>query len=452
MKVIVIGAGKVGRTIIENICKEGHEVVVIDNNANNIENIVETYDVGGLCGNGVSYEVQKNAGVDKADLVIAVTPGDEANILSCVVAKKLGAKHTIARVRNYEYKDQTTIFKNDLGINMTINPEEETMKEIMRIISFPEALKVDTFSRGKVELIELFIPNDSPLIGKTLSSISQDYKVKVLSCAVQREDEVIIPSGNFVFEAKDRIHITADKNNASIFFQKLGLLGDKIKNVLIIGGGKISVYLGQKLIDNKYNVKIIEKDYNKCLELSQLLPDVTIIHGDGSDMNVLNEEGLHHSDVIISLTGLDEENLIISMYAAKEGVHKIITKINKSSFIGLIETLGTASVVSPKEITAAHIVRYIRAVSNERGSNVIKLYKLINNKVEAIEFIAKENKKLLNIPLKELKLKSDTLIAGIIRDNEAIIPNGNDVIKLNDSVIVITMNNEVLNDLNDILG
>lgn len=450
MKIIVIGDGKVGRTIVEHTCQEGHEVVVVDKNPDAVEQIVEQFDVMGVCGNGASYDIQKSAGVDKADVVIAATSSDETNILSCLVAKKLGAKSTIARVRSYEYMNQLNIIKRDLGITMTINPEQESANEIMKIINFPEAIRVDTFAKGNVDLVELYIPENSSLIGQSLASIYQKYQIKVLVCAVLRNDEVFIPTGSFTFQPKDKVHITASKSILRKFFNKSGLLESKIKTVMIVGGGKISVYLGSELLKNKYRVKIIEKDYNRCLELSQLLPKATIIHGDGSDQRVLSEEGLNTTDAMVCLTGIDEENIIISMYAYKQEVHKIITKINKTSFVGLMEAISMASIISPQEITAAKIVSYIRAANNSRGSNVLTLYKLVNNKVEALEFIAKENKKLLNICLKNLKLKKNILIAGIIRDGKVIYPSGDDMIKLNDSVIVVTTN-QFLDDLNDIL-
>lgn len=450
MKIVVIGDGKVGRAIVEHTCQEGHEVVVIDKNADVVEEIVNQYDVMGICGNGASYEIQNEAGVDKADLVVAATSSDETNVLSCMVAKKLGAKSTIARVRSYEYNNQINLMKRDFGITMTINPEKEAALEIMKIVNFPEAIRVDTFAKGNVDLVELYIPENSPLIGQTLASIHQKYQVKVLVCAVQRNEEVFIPTGSFTFQAKDKIHITASRSSVKQFLNKLGLIESKIKNVMIIGGGKIAVYLGNELLKSKYQVKIIEKDYERCLELSQLLPNATIIHGNGSDQRILTEEGLNDSDAIICLTGIDEENIIISMYAYKQNVHKIITKINKTSLIGLMESISMVSTISPKEITASRTVSYIRATNNSRGNNVITLYKLVNNQVEALEFKANEKSKALNICLKDLKLKKKILIAGIIRDGEVIIPSGENMIKANDSVIVVTTN-PYLDELDDIL-
>jgi len=450
MKVFVIGAGKIGRTIIEHTCQEGHVVIVIDTNTEAVEEVINKYDVMGIVGNGASYDIQKSADVDRSSLVIAATSSDETNILSCLIAKKLGAKSTIARVRSYEYMNQINIIKKDLGITMTINPEFESANEIMKIIDFPEAIRVDSFAKGHVDLIELYLSENSPLIGQSLISIYQKYQVKILVCAVQRDEEVFIPTGSFELQPKDKIYITAKRSNLRKFLNKINFIEDKIKSVMIIGGGKMALYLGNELIKNKYQVKIIEQDYKRCEELSQLLPAATIIHGDGSDQNILNEEGMNDTDAVICLTGADEENIIISMYAYKQNVQKVITKINRTSLVGLLESISMVSVISPKDIVASNIVSYIRSSNNSRGSNVITLHKLVNNKVEALEFKAKEDKRILNICLKDLKLKSKILIAGIIRDGKVIIPNGNDMILLNDNVIVVTTN-QFLDDLNDIL-
>ena len=450
MKVIVIGDGKVGRTIVEHTCQEGHEVVVIDTNSQSVEQAIDKYDVMGIVGNGASYDILKSAGADKANVVIAATSSDETNILSCLIAKKLGAKSTIARVRSYDYINQINIIKKDLGISMTFNPEYEASREIMKIINFPEAIRVESFAKGNVDLVELYLPENSPLVGKSLVEIYQKYQVKVLVCAVQRNDEVFIPTGNFTFQAKDKIHIAQERSTVKQFLSKMGLIQNKIHDILIIGGGKISVYLGEMLLKENYNVKIIEQKYERCVELSDLLPKAKIICGDGSDQEVLEEEGLNSCDCIVSLTNIDEENIIISMYAHKQEVFKIITKVNKHSFAGLIETIGVASVVSPKDITASRIISYVRAKNNIHGSNIITLYKLVNNQVEALEFIANKNSKVLNKCLKDLKIKHNVLVAAIIRNGRLIIPSGMDFISQNDKVIVVTAG-QILDDLNDIL-
>ena len=450
MRIVVIGDGKVGNAIIRHVSREGHQVIVVDKNPNVVEDIVNRYDVMGICGNGASYQILKEADAGRAHVVIAVTASDETNMLACVLATKLGAKSTIARVRSYEYNDQVKNIMRDLEINMIINPEKETADDITKVVNFPEALRVDNFADGKVDLVELYIPENSPLVGETLISMHQKYQVKVLVCAVQRGEEVYIPNGTFEFKAKDKIHVTAKRANIKQFINKIGLVESKIKSILIIGGGTITSYLGKELLKNKYEVKIIEKNYNRCLELSELLPNATIIHGDGTSHEVLSEEGLSDSDIVISLTGEDEENIIISMYAYKQNVKKIIAKVNKESFVGLMESIGMATIVSPKDIIADRIVSYIRARNNSRGSNIVTLYKLVNNQVEALEFVAKQKSKVLNKQLKDIKLKDKVLIAGIIRNGESIIPNGADMIYPDDNVIVVT-HGQYLDDLDDIL-
>ena len=450
MKIVVIGDGKVGRSIIEHVSKEGHEIIVIDKNPNVVEQLVNAYDVMGVVGNGASYEIQKSARVEKADLLIATTPSDEINILSCIVSKMLGVKATVARVRSYDYSNQTNLMVKNLGINMIINPEMMTADEIMNVINFPEAISIESFAKGNVEMIEIYVSEKSPLVGAKLASFYDKFQVQILVCAIQRGEEVVIPDGNFVIMPKDKIHLTATKANLKLFLQKIGLAETKIKDALIIGGGKISLYLAEKLLKNKFKVKIIEKDLQRCIELNELLPSATIIHGDGSDQELLMEEGINAYNAVIPLTNSDEENIIISLFASKQKAKKIITKINRHSFIGLIETIGMSSVVSPKELTAQQIVSYIRAKSNSRGSNIRTLYKIVNNEVEALEFVAKKTSKVVNKPLKDLKLKKNILIAAIIREDEVIIPKGIDAIQENDSVIVITKDH-LLDELNDIL-
>ena len=451
MRIVVIGDGKVGRSIIEYTSLEGHEVIAIDSNEKNINDLVNTYDVMGVCGNGVSYEVQKNAGVDKADLVIAVTVSDEVNILACLIAKKLGVKSTIARVRNYEYSKQTSIFQTDLGITMAVNPESSAADEITKILNFPEAMRIDSFNNGIFNIVEVLIPQNSSLVGQTLFEIKQKYGLNVLVCAILRDKEAFIPNGSFVLNAKDKIYITAESRSiVKTFLNKTGILETKMKNVMIIGGGKISAYLGASLAKHKYRVKIIEKDYERCKELSSLLEQVDIIHGDGSDQDLLIEEGLEQTDAIVCLTGSDEENIIISMFAGMHNVKKIITKVNRAPLGKIMDSVSDASIISPKELISSKIISYVRAYNNSRGSNVITLYKLVDGKVEALEFKAKEDKKLINIPLKELKIKKNILLAGIVRDGKAIIPSGDDFIAAGDNVIVVTTN-QYLDDLKDIL-
>lgn len=451
MKIIIIGSGKAGKAIVEHISQEGHDLCIIDNNAKVVGDVVDQYDVSGVLGNGASYEIQKKAEVDKADLVITCTSSDEVNILACLVAKKMGAKNTIARIRNHDYYEQVNFMKKDLGLSMIINPEQEAANEIVRMLDFPQALKIDTFSKGRINLIELYINDDSPLVGESLQAIRQKYQYQILVCAVQRGDKVFIPKGDFVIEAKDKIHITAPRDEIVKFLSKLGIIEKKISSVLIIGGGKISTYLAHKLIKNKYRIKIIENNEKRCLELSELFPEATIIHGDGTDQDLLHDEGIDNVDAMVALTGMDEENIITSMYANSINVPKVISKVNRNGYVGMLESTGVASVVSPKDIAAVRVVRYVRALANSRGSNVITLYKLVNNQVEALEFAVNSKAQCIDKPLKDIKFKKGILIAAIIRNNETIIPDANACIKLNDSVIVVT-NNPFLDNLNDILA
>ncbi len=450
MKIVVIGNGKVGHTIIRHICNEGHDVLVIDNDPDVIDRLVNEYDVMGICGNGASVEILESANVEKADILIAVTSSDETNMLACVIGKKMGVHSTIARVRSYEYDSRIAEMMEALDISFVINPEKEAANEILKIISFPEALRVDSFKNGNVDLVELYIPDDSALVGKTLSDISVSYGVKVLICAVQRGEEVIIPSGSFVFEAGDLVHVTATKKNVKLFLHKLGLISAKIKSVFVIGGSAIATYLCEELARNGYQVTLVEKDLEKCEKLSEMLPNVTIIHGDGSDQEMLTEEGFNETDAVVCLTGLDEENIIISMYAYKQHIGKIVTKIDKVSLVGLMESIRMASVISPKDITSSRIIRYVRAKNNSRSGNVITLHKLLNNMVEVIEFEAKATSNAIDIPLRDMRLKEKVLIASIIRGKEVIIPNGNDKILAGDNVIVVTTT-QFFDDLDDIL-
>ena len=451
MKIVIIGAGKISRAIIRHATAEGHEVIVVDTNSSVIEEVVDEFDCMGLVGNGLLTEIQMQAGVSKSDVVIAATRSDETNMLACFFAKKLGAKSTIARIRDYEFSKQINMLRGSLGINMTINPELESAREIARIMNFPNALKIESFGQGNVDLVEFFVPENSPLVGQTLFELNKRNQLNVLVCAVQRGDIIFIPKGQFKIQAKDRIHITCERSESRRFTEKLGATQSRIKRVLIIGGGGISVYLAEELLFNNFDVKIIDNDPKRCLELSEHLPKAKIICGDGTDQKVLSEEGIDTSDAIVCLTGNDEENIIISLYANTRKVKKIVTKINKVSYGELMESVEMASIVYPKEITANQILSYIRATTNSRGSQIKKLYKLLNDMIEVLEFEASENSKMLNVALRDLKLKDNILIAGIIRSGEYILPMGSTTIKDKDRVIIVT-NNRTLNDMDDCLA
>ena len=450
MKIVIIGAGKMGKAIVRHVCHENHEVIVIDNSSTVIEDIINRYDIMGVCGNGVSYEVLQTAGTDKADLFIAVTQSDEANMLACLIAKKLGAKNTIARVRDFEYTKQIELMTGALEITRTINPELESAKEILRIINFPEALKVDSFAHGNADITEFFIPTNSSLVGMSLMQINSKFGISILVCAVERDNEVVIPNGKFVIEGNDKIYIISSQEESKAFVSKLGLSQTKMKNILIIGASKIAFYLTESLVRNNYNVKLIEINPEKANLIAERVPKANVILGDGSDQHLLKEEGLENFDAVICLTGFDEENIIISLYANKQKVKKIITKVNKASFAGLLESIQMASVIFPQDIAANQVVSYVRANANIGGNNIVTLHKIVDNQVEASEFIASPKSKVLNISLKDLKIKNNILIGGIIRNHQIIIPSGMTSIKEGDSVVVVS-NGLILNDLDDIL-
>ncbi len=450
MRVVVVGEGKVGSTIVKQLSTEGHDVVIIDNDPVILKNASNTMDVFCVEGNGASYAVQERAEVGRADLLIAATSADEVNMLCCLIGKKQGVKHTIARVRNPEYFFQMDVIKDELGLSMTVNPELQAADEIARLLKFPSALKIETFAKGRVELVEYKIAENSPLDGMPLFALYKEYQVKVLVCAVQRGDEVYIPAGNFVLKAGDKINLTASRDEIVRFFRAIGIFTNKIKRVLMIGGGRIAYYLAKQLVNTYMKVKIIEKDFKRCEYLCEQFPEAVIIHGDGTDRELLSEEGLEKTDALVMLTGMDEENIIVSMLAKACKVSKAIAKVNRISFPEILNALDVDSFIAPKSIAANNIVRYVRAMQNSMGSNVETLHMLINDQVEALEFRVRKGGEFIGIPLKDLKTKKGILIATIVRQGKIIIPGGNDTIEVGDGVIVVTTNQH-LSDLKDIL-
>ncbi|MGN0135123.1 Trk system potassium transporter TrkA [Anaerotignum sp.] len=451
MNVVIVGDGKVGGTIASQLSGEGHDIIVIDNNTKVLTNASNTMDIISVEGNGASMAIQERAGVPHSDLLIAATSADEVNMLACLVGKKLGAKHTIARVRNPEYFQQINELKDDLGLSMAVNPELAAAEEISRLLRFPSALKIDTFARGRVELVEIKISPHSVLDGMPLWAIYKEFQVKVLICAVQREGEVYIPSGDFVLQAGDKINLTAPHLEIANFFRTIGIFRTGVKSVMIIGGGRVAYYLAKELLSLHVRVKIIEMDYQRCEDLCELLPEAVIIHGDGTDKELLQEEGLEKTDALVCLTGMDEENIVVSLYAKAKKVSKVIAKINRISFDEILDTLDIDGFISPKTIAASNIVRYVRAMQNSAGSsNVETLHKLVNDQVEALEFKVREKSSVVGVPLKDLKTKEELLVATIIRNGRVIIPGGNDSIEIGDSVIIVTRNKHLM-DLKDIL-
>lgn len=450
MKIIIIGDGKVGHTLMKELSQEGHDIVIVDNNIEVVEKSLNTYDIMAIRGNGASYHVLKQAEADEADMLIAATSSDEINMLSCLVAKKLGTKRTVARVRNPEYSEQLFIMRGELGLNMSINPEYTAAKEISRVLRFPSAQKIETFSRGRVELIQMSVEKGSSLDGQPLLTIGSAFKSKILICAIERSDKIIIPSGNVTLQAGDEIYLTASNEQITMFVKNAGLMKEKIKTVMITGGGRITYYLSKMLENVGIEVKVIEEDYDRAKYLSEELPESMIIHGDGTNHELLLEEGIADVDSFVSLTGNDEENIIVSIFALKYNMKKVITKVNNLSLTHLLNENLLDTVVSPRYLTASQIIQYVRALQNSMGSNVQTLHRIINDQVETLEFTVKVKHDFLGIKLKDLKLKDKLLISCIVRDNKTIIPAGNDTIELNDSVIVVTTI-PYLRDLKDIV-
>jgi len=449
MKIVIIGLGTIGKTILKNLSGEGHTITIIDEDKAKIEALIERYDVFGVVGNGACLDIQREANMQDADLAIVLTNSDEMNVFACLVAKKIGVKNTIARVRNPDYRQQIMEMKDDLGIAMIVNPEQEMANEIFNIINLPSVAQIEHFANGRVSLVEVVAEPGCSLIGETLISLGKKLRTRVLICAVQRGNEVIIPSGHFTIEEGDRIHFTSPARALGDFLSEANLIKSPLKNIMIIGGGRISYYLADSLSQKKYAVKLIESNPARAEYLAELLPKVTIVCGNGTQHDLLIEEGIEAMDAFVALTDIDEENMIVSMFAKKKKVRKSITQIKTDDLYGMLDELGIENNVSPKHIVAGRIISYIRALANSVGSNVLTMYQLVNNQVEALEFYAKRQEYFYNKPLKELRTKKNCLIACIIRNSEIIIPDGNAQIKLGDNVIVVTTHKN-FDDLNDV--
>ena len=449
MKIVIIGIGTIGHTILKSIDRESHTITVIDENKDKIESVIEHYDVFGVVGNGACREIQKEAEVGSADLVIVLTQSDELNILACLVAKNIGAKNTVARVRNPEYRSQIMDMKESLGISMIVNPEMDTAREIFNLISLPSIAQIDYFAKGRALLVEIVAENNSVLVGETLISLGKKLKTKVLICAIQRGSDVIIPSGNSTIEAGDRIYFTADANSLGAFLNEINLVRSPLKRVMIAGGDRAGFYLADELSSKGYKVKLIENEKARAEELATNLPKVTVIEGNGTQHDLLIEEGIEAMDAFVALTDIDEENMIVSMFANKMKVRKTITKIKSDNLYAMLGELGIQNTVSPTSIVANRILSYIRALDNSRGSNVLNLYRLVNNQVEALEFAVRKQSKLFDKQLKDITLKDNCLIACIIRSEKVIIPNGSSTIEVGDNVVVVTTHKN-FDDLADI--
>ena len=452
MKIIIIGDGKVGYSLAENLSKEDNSVTIIDKNAEALKKANDNLDVMCIKGSGSSAKILIEAGVASADLLIAATTSDEMNMVCCLTAKKLGADHTIARIRDPEYANELSLLKIELGLDMVINPEQAAAGEIAHLLRFPSATNFERFSKGRVNLLEVNVTKDMPLVGVKLKDLSDKISSSILVGVVVRGDEIIIPKGgDFQIIENDLLYAVGKSANLYNFCKSLNKFQHKIKNVMIVGGGRIAYYLTNLIKDIGMKVKIIENDRQRCSELSDILPNTLIIHGDGTDIDFLHSENLSDMDAFVALTGRDEENLIAGLLAKHNGVPKVITKINRMNYSEIIKGLGLDSVVSPKVIITNHILKYTRGLKNAKGSAIQSLYKIIGGKVEVMEIIVGDSANFLNIQLKKLSIDKGVLIAAIIRKNDIIIPHGNDVVKLGDSVIVIAKDKKI-HDLNDIIN
>ncbi len=451
MKIIIVGGGKVGATLANVLVNEEHDVTVIDYNTQCISELCNNNDMMGLVGNGMNYSALSDAGIEEADLLIAVTGSDEQNLLCCLFAKKIQNCSTIARIRNPIYLKEHNFIKEQIGLAAIINPEQAAATEISHLLRFPSAIEVNTFSKGQGEMLTFKVPEGSMLDGKTLIQVRGKLDCDVLFCIVERKGEAHIPDGNFTLRANDKATIMIRPKEAPRFFRRINLDTHSVKNVIIVGGGIIAHYLAQQLLDSHIKVKIIEQDEHRCNELVELLPEALIIHGDASDKSLLLEEGITTTDAFVALTGFDEENVLLSLYAKEMSNAKVVTKIDRQIFTELIGSLNLDSIIHPTNITAESILQYARAKQNAMGNNVETLYKLIEDKVEALEFNVSNNAPgLLGIPLRELNLKQNLIICGINRGRRFILPDGETTFLPGDRVIVVAEQAR-LNDFKDIL-
>ena len=450
MKIIIVGCGKVGTTLAEQLNRENHDITLIDCDSEALQSISDSTDVMSVTGNGAVYQVQMEAGIKEADLLIATTNSDELNMLCCLIAKKAGNCHTIARIRNPEYSAEINYIREELNLSLAINPELAAAREIARLLRFPNAIKIELFAKGRIELLKFMIPKDSILDRMKVMDVVSRLKSNVLICAVERGDDVVIPDGNFEMRGGDKMSFIAPHADCADFFRKAGIENNTVNSAMFVGGGKLTVYLAKALADTKIKIKIIEQDEEQCRILSELLPHAMIIHGDGSDQKLLLEEGIRQTEAFASLTGFDEENILLSLYAASQSRAKLITKVNKIAFENVINALNLGSVIYPKMLTADIILQYVRAMQNSMGSNIETLYKIVADKAEALEFRVRGDSPVLGIPLEKLRTRNNLLVACINRNGRIIMPRGKDTLEAGDTVIIVTTHTG-LNDLKDIL-
>ncbi|MBQ8357984.1 MAG: Trk system potassium transporter TrkA [Clostridia bacterium] len=450
MNIIIVGCGKIGQNLAEQLGEEGNNITVVDISAEKVQEVSTRLDVMGVIGNGATHAIQQEAGIESADLLIAVTGSDELNLLCCIVAKKSGNCHVIARVKQPEYSTDSSYLKEELGLAMVINPQYAAAEEITRVLRFPSAMKIDTFAGGRVELVKFRLPANSPLVGMSVREVVSRLHCDVLICTVERGDQAYIAKGDLTFEGKDVISLITSPKNADDFFTKIAYRTHSVKDVIIAGGGKTAHYLCEMLLKEGIAVKIIEKEAKVCDELCSLFPNATIIHGNAGDQEILIEEGLENAGAFVALTNMDEENILLSLFAKRVGHGKLVTKINRFDFSDVVTHLDLDTIIYPKNIASDVIVRYIRAMKNTIGSNVETLYNVIKGKVEASEFIVKEGSPITGKPLSQLQFKKNVLIASILREQKVLIPRGHDCILPGDRVVIVS-ELMALHDITDVL-
>ena len=451
MKIILVGCGKVGVALIGALVAEGHDLVVMDSRREVLDELTNQYDVMCMEGNGADCETLQEAGIARADLFIGCTGSDELNLLMCYLAKRLGAAHTIARIRNPQYSEKTMSFlREQLDLSMAVNPELLTAQELYHLLKLPAASKVETFSRRSFEMVELRLREDSPLVGEKLMDLRNHFRAVFLICVVQRENEVIIPRGDFVLRAGDRIGLTADRAELWKLLKATGLAKRQAKNVTLMGGSRIAFYLAKMLLNSGTTVTLIDTDRAMCRKFSDLLPGIRTYHGDGTQRELLQEAGLLDQNAFVTLTGMDEENILVAYYARSQKVGQVIAKVNRDEMAVMAEQMGLESVITPKTIVVNVVLRYVRALQSSMGSSIENLYQLMDGRAEALEFIVQNETSYTNVPLKDLRLKQNILIGGILRNRRAIIPSGDDVILPGDRVVVIAGHRR-LNTLEEIL-
>jgi trk system potassium uptake protein TrkA len=452
MKIVIIGDGKVGKTLTQELAREGHDLMVIDSRKDALTQVEEHMDVMVMQANGASVEVQRQAGVPNCDLMIAATSADEVNFICCMIARKLGCKHTIARSRSPEYEEALNLLRDELGLSMAVNPEKSAAREILGLLQYPSFLKRDVFAKGRAEIVGIPVHAGSKLDGMALQTLYKALRVHLLVCAVERGEDVVIPDGSFVLRAGDHAYVTAPAQELFTLVKGLELSTTKVHDVLIVGGGRIAFYLTQMLSDMGVRVKIIENNLERCNKLSAELPTATVVCADGTSFQTLAEEGIDETDAVVTLTDLDEQNLIVSMYANLRHVPKVVTKINRTEYEDILRKTGTDCVVTPKMLVAYDILRYVRAMENRQGDNVIALHRMLGGRVEALEFRVSANTVSRGIPLKNLQVVPGILVAIINHKGSVFVPGGNDRFLEGDTVVLVTTTGRKIDSLNDVLS